>query len=108
MLGAGCWVLWVLSSAVFDGLCFAPEQCVYVRRLAAIAPAADPAPASPCPCSLPAPLPQTGEWQLPLPEDKLEAMRTVMRSQPGAMDESLLSACYSWMRKASEDKMDGE
>jgi hypothetical protein len=35
-------------------------------------------------------------------------MRAVMRSQPGGMDESLLSACYSWMRKAAEDKMDGE
>lgn len=61
-----------------------------------------------CP-ALPSPaLLQTGEWQLPLPEDKLEAMRAVMRSQPGGMDESLLSACYSWMRKAAEDKMDGE
>ena len=66
------------------------------------------APAADHPCLIATPPLQTGEWQLPLPEEKLEAMRAVMRSQPGAMDESLLSACYSWMRKASEDKMDGE
>ena len=51
--------------------------------------------------------PQTGEWELPLAPDKLEAMRAVMAADPGALDESLLAACYSWMRKASEDKLDG-
>ncbi|EFN59214.1 hypothetical protein CHLNCDRAFT_138166 [Chlorella variabilis] len=51
--------------------------------------------------------PQTGEWQLPLGPDKLEAMRGVMVANPAAMDEGLLAACYSWMRKASEDKLDG-
>ena len=34
-------------------------------------------------------------------------MRGVMRRDPAALDESLLAACYSWLRKASEDKMDG-
>lgn len=53
------------------------------------------------------PRPQTGEWQLPLGPDKLEAMRGVMVANPAAMDEGLLAACYSWMRKASEDKLDG-
>jgi hypothetical protein len=30
-----------------------------------------------------------------------------MDANAAAMDESLLAACYSWMRKASEDKLDG-
>ncbi|KAL4418972.1 hypothetical protein ABPG77_000885 [Micractinium sp. CCAP 211/92] len=51
--------------------------------------------------------PQTGEWQLPLSPDKLEAMRGVMAANPGALDEGLLASCYSWMRKASDDKLDG-
>lgn len=34
-------------------------------------------------------------------------MREVMDANAAAMDESLLAACYSWMRKASEDKLDG-
>ena len=52
--------------------------------------------------------PQTGEWQLPLQPDRLEAMRGVMAANAGGLDESLLASCYSWMRKASEDKLDGE
>lgn len=51
--------------------------------------------------------PQTGEWQLPLTPDKLEAMRGVMAANAAALDEGLLASCYSWMRKASDDKMDG-
>ena len=51
---------------------------------------------------------QTGEWQLPLRPDKLDAMRAVMAANASGLDESLLASCYSWMRKASEDKLDGE
>ncbi|PSC76574.1 hypothetical protein C2E20_0188 [Micractinium conductrix] len=51
--------------------------------------------------------PQTGEWELPLPADKLAAMQAVMAANPEALDEGLLASCYSWMRKAAEDKMDG-
>ena len=52
--------------------------------------------------------PQTGEWELPLRPDKLDAMRAVMAGSSGGLDEGLLASCYSWMRKASEDKLDGE
>lgn len=51
--------------------------------------------------------PKSGEWQLPLSADKLAAMRRVMADNPAALDEGLLASCYSWMRKASEDKMEG-
>jgi len=50
---------------------------------------------------------QTGEWELPLQPDKLEAMRGVMAANAASLDESLLASCYSWLRKASEDKLDG-
>lgn len=30
-----------------------------------------------------------------------------MAANPGALDEGLLASCYSWMRKASDDKLDG-
>ncbi|KAI3433341.1 hypothetical protein D9Q98_003159 [Chlorella vulgaris] len=51
--------------------------------------------------------PQTGEWDLPLAPEKLEAMRKVMAAQSEGLDESLLAACYSWMRKSAEEKLDG-
>ncbi|PRW58323.1 hypothetical protein C2E21_3211 [Chlorella sorokiniana] len=51
--------------------------------------------------------PQTGEWTLPLQPDKLEAMQAVMAANASGLDESLLASCYSWMRKAAEDKLDG-
>lgn len=51
---------------------------------------------------------QTGEWELPLRPDKLDAMRAVMAANASGLDESLLASCYSWMRKASEDKLGGE
>lgn len=50
---------------------------------------------------------QTGEWDLPLAPEKLEAMRKVMAAQSEGLDESLLAACYSWMRKSAEEKLDG-
>lgn len=50
---------------------------------------------------------RTGEWQLPLPPSQLEAMRAVMDKYEDRLDEALISNCYAWMRKASEDKLDG-
>ncbi|KAL4431208.1 hypothetical protein ABPG75_006464 [Micractinium tetrahymenae] len=51
--------------------------------------------------------PQTGEWQLPLAPSQVEAMKGVMAANAAALDEGLLASCYSWMRKASDDKLDG-
>ena len=59
------------------------------------------------PPASPAPAAQTGEWQLPLGPDALSAMRRVMAANPGGLDEGLLASCYSWMRKAGEDKLEG-
>jgi len=49
----------------------------------------------------------TGEWTLPLQADKVLAMKTAMEERADHMDEALLSNCFAWMRKASEDKLDG-
>jgi len=49
----------------------------------------------------------TGEWDVPLPAEKVAAMRDVMQSNYGSLDEALLSSCFAWMKKASDDKLDG-
>lgn len=49
----------------------------------------------------------TGEWTLPLPADKVAAMRAAMDARAEFIDEALLSNCFAWMRKASDDKLDG-
>ena len=49
----------------------------------------------------------TGEWQVPLPADKVEAMRAVMKGQADQIDEAVLSSCFAWIKKASDDKLDG-
>lgn len=49
----------------------------------------------------------TGEWEVPLPAEKIAAMRDVMQSNYGSLDEALLSSCFAWMKKASDDKLDG-
>ena len=89
---------------------------------------------------------ERGEWQVPLPDQKLDAMRKVqlhprsasrthhcmsctlksvsfaatyacfmsvigwqeLEANAGALDESLLANAFAWMRKASNDKLDGE
>ena len=89
---------------------------------------------------------ERGEWQVPLPEQKLDAMRKVqlhprsvssthrcmsctldtlrfeatdacftrvfgwqeLEANASALDESLLANAFAWMRKASNDKLDGE
>jgi hypothetical protein len=50
---------------------------------------------------------RTGEWTLPLPADKVKAMRAAMDARADSLDEALLSNCFAWMRKASDDKLDG-
>ncbi|KAL4524757.1 hypothetical protein Ndes2526B_g06947 [Nannochloris sp. 'desiccata'] len=50
---------------------------------------------------------RTGEWKLPLPADKVAAMRAAMDARAEFIDEALLSNCFAWMRKASDDNLDG-
>ena len=50
---------------------------------------------------------ETGEWSLPLAQDRVEAMRAVMDANAAAIDEALLSNAFAWMRKASDDTLDG-
>lgn len=49
----------------------------------------------------------TGEWDVPLPGEKLAAMKDVMQSNYASLDEALLSSCFAWMKKASDDNLDG-
>ncbi|KAI8102843.1 hypothetical protein M9434_005635 [Picochlorum sp. BPE23] len=49
----------------------------------------------------------TGEWQVPLPPEKVSVMREVMKAQADQIDEAVLSSCFSWIKKASDDKLDG-
>lgn len=47
----------------------------------------------------------TGAFVLPLRADRLAAIRSVLDESP--MDEAVLSNAFAWMRKASDDGMDG-
>lgn len=49
----------------------------------------------------------TGEWKVPLQEDAIEKMKAAMELHSDALDEALLSNCFAWMRKASDDNLDG-
>lgn len=49
----------------------------------------------------------TGEWELPLSKESLTAMSAVMDDNADKLDEALLSNCFAWMKKASEDNLDG-
>ncbi|KAI8103377.1 hypothetical protein M9435_004716 [Picochlorum sp. BPE23] len=49
----------------------------------------------------------TGEWQVPLPPEKVSVMREVMKAQADQIDEAVLSSCFAWIKKASDDKLDG-
>lgn len=51
--------------------------------------------------------PSTGEWSLPLSDGQIDAMSVVMKSEPEKMDEALLSNCFAWIKKASDDGLDG-
>ncbi|CAL8466153.1 g5689 [Coccomyxa elongata] len=48
-----------------------------------------------------------GEWELPLPADKVAAMRAALDARAEHLNEALLSNAFAWMRKASEDGLDG-
>lgn len=50
---------------------------------------------------------RTGEWQVPLPADKAEAMREALNAYSDSLDEALLSNCFAWMRKAAKDNLTG-
>lgn len=50
---------------------------------------------------------ETGEWTVPLPPNKLKAMEAAMEERAEHLDEALLSNCFAWMRKASDDNLDG-
>lgn len=50
---------------------------------------------------------RTGEWSLPLSPEALAGMRAAMEARADQLDEALLSNCFAWMRKASDDKLDG-
>ena len=47
----------------------------------------------------------TGAFVLPLREDRLVAVRSVLASE--AVSEPVITAAYAWMRKASDDGLDG-
>ena len=49
----------------------------------------------------------TGEWSLPLAPERVAAMGAVMDANADRLDEALLSNCYAWLRKASEENMEG-
>ncbi|CAG9463403.1 unnamed protein product [Pedinophyceae sp. YPF-701] len=50
-----------------------------------------------------------GEWELPLPAEAVERMRAVLheRAEEGRVDEAMLANGFAWMRKASDDGLDG-
>ena len=47
----------------------------------------------------------TGAFVLPLRADRVASVRSVLESS--SVDEAVLSHAYAWMRKASDDKLDG-
>jgi flagellar biosynthesis regulator FlaF len=49
----------------------------------------------------------TGEWMVPLAKSKVVAMKDVMVANADSIDEALLSSCFAWMKKASDDKLEG-
>lgn len=50
-----------------------------------------------------------GEWQLPLASERLASMRAALDQHAASASdgEALLSNAFAWMRKASEDKLEG-
>lgn len=50
---------------------------------------------------------ERGEWPLPLPKAQVAAMRTAMDARAAHVNESLLATVYAYLKKASDDKMDG-
>lgn len=50
---------------------------------------------------------ERGEWHLPLTAQQQAAMKQAMEERSEHLDEALLSNAYAWMRKASEDRLEG-
>lgn len=50
---------------------------------------------------------ENGQWEVPLSDSKTESMRLVMDSRADQLDEALLSSCFAFMKKASDDNLDG-
>ena len=50
-----------------------------------------------------------GEWELPLDQDAVGRLRSSLQKyrKEGKVDEAMLANCFSWMRKASDDRIDG-
>ncbi|KAK9809392.1 hypothetical protein WJX73_001610 [Symbiochloris irregularis] len=50
---------------------------------------------------------ERGEWHLPLTAQQRAAMQQAMEDRSEHLDEALLSNAYAWMRKASDDGLEG-
>lgn len=50
---------------------------------------------------------ERGEWPLPLPKKNVDSMRMAMDKNGDHINESLLATVYAYLKKASDDKMDG-
>ena len=51
---------------------------------------------------------ERGEWHLPLEPERVASMRAALDARADRIDEALLSNAFAWMRKATDDKHDGE
>eukprot|EP00854_Cymbomonas_tetramitiformis_P003637 gene3637-4574_t len=49
----------------------------------------------------------TGEFSVPLTQEKTDAMKKVMELRGDLVDESVIANAYAWIRKSSEDSLDG-
>lgn len=50
---------------------------------------------------------ERGEWVVPLSKSSMDAMNKAMDENVDKVDEAVLSNAFAWMRKASDDKLDG-
>ncbi|GMH37163.1 hypothetical protein BSKO_05036 [Bryopsis sp. KO-2023] len=50
---------------------------------------------------------ETGNWNLPLGEKEINALNQALEDNKEHINEALLSNAFAWMRKASDDKLDG-
>lgn len=51
--------------------------------------------------------PTTGEFMVPLAPDRVESLRAALRERLDQVDEGVLTNAFAWMRKASQEKLDG-
>lgn len=50
---------------------------------------------------------ESGNWNLPLGEKEINALNQALDDNKDHVNEALLSNAFAWMRKASDDKLDG-